>query len=267
MEMEQSNDKPHGSGSFIGHVIPAAFFFAYGAFILGLILKRSRSLPPGVTYCEMHVPERNATLLWRMGIVLVVLTLCGVVVEAIGGILAGLGVAHQLGHESFYFCYTFVGLVLVLESFGKLPPDSGRKALCLAFFLQYLGWTEHGLMKSDMADQRIHLLQAQISLCTTLAVGYSVYNPKSIEAFVLSFAFFILVATWLFTAGCNAEFVNISRHLVGPYLSLQVLAIALVITICAAFFSGSQLEQNAQSAGKYSIVDAEDEPLRENDLM
>jgi len=259
----QNSSHPNGSGTFTGHVVPAAMFSVFGVFFLVLILKRSRSLPPGTTYCEIHVPERNTNLLWWSGIIVVFLTLCGIALEAGSDVIDGVSYTRHLGHESFYLSYTFVGLVLVLESVGKLPLDSGRKSLCLAFFLQYIGWTEHGLMKTDMADQRIHLLQAQISLWTTIAFGYSIYNPRSIEAYVISFALLILMATWLVTAGLNADFVNISWHLVGPYLSLQALAIASIVTIGSAYFSGSQIDQNnaARSSCKYSTLDTNDDQI------
>lgn len=248
----QTSTQPHGSGNFGGHVTPAAMFLVFGVFFLLLIWKRSRSLPQGVTYCEIHVPEKNTNLLKWSGIIVVILTVGGETLEAVSD-----SFFHHLAHEAFYLCYTFVGLVLVLESVGRLPPDSGRKALCLAFFLQYLGWTEHGLMKTDMTDRRIHLLQAQISLWTTLAFGYSIYNPRSIEAYSLSFALLVLMSTWLLTAGLNADFITISRHLVGPYLSLQALAIASVVTIGAVCISGRQIDPNHV----YHTIDTTDDQM------
>ena len=139
-------------------------------FFLGLTWKRYRHLPKGEHFCDVYVPEPNMTLLRVVGHLLMVITAVGAFLEGLAGAMYASGFFLQLAHMGLYFSFFFVGAVSLLESRQALPPDACRMALCLASFLQYLLWNEHGLMKTDMADKRVHLLQAQVNVTTTLLI-------------------------------------------------------------------------------------------------
>ena len=238
-----------GSGTFQGHAIPASFFFGFGCFFLGLTFKRCRELVQSSTtsnsggggaksFCDVHVPERNTVLLSWTSIILMVGTTLGMFYEALGGYLGGIGLFHQLAHQALYLCFFFVGAVTWLESRWSVPPDSSRVALSFAFFLQCILWNEHGLMKEDKSDARVHLLQAQVNLVASFAFGYSVYNPKSLLAYVSGWALMTLNALWMFTAGLTVCCVDLMLHTVGAALALEALLIAAVLVIGAALCSG-----------------------------
>lgn len=262
-----------GSGTFQGHAIPASFFFGFGCFFLGLTFKRCRELVQSSatsssggggpkSFCDVHVPERNTILLSWTSIILMVGTALGMFYEALGGYFDGIGLFHQLAHQALYLCFFFVGAVTWLEARGSLPPDSSRVALSFAFFLQYILWNEHGLMKEDRSDARVHLLQAQVNLVASIAFGYSVYNPKSLLAYVSGWALMTLNALWMFTAGLSVCCVDLMLHTVGAALALEALFIAAVLIVGAALCSGPRPAHHHQlgggnrnnTAGAYSSV-------------
>ena len=264
-----------GSGTFQGHAIPASFFFGFGCFFLGLTFKRCRELVQTSAtsagsssggggpkaFCDVHVPERNTVLLSWTSIILMIGTALGMFYEALGGYLDGIGLFHQLAHQALYLCFFFVGAVTWLESRGSVPPDSSRVALSFAFFLQYILWNEHGLMKEDRSDARVHLLQAQVNLVASIAFGYSVYNPKSLLSYVSGWALMTLNALWMFTAGLTVCCVDLMLHTVGAALALEALLIAAVLVIGAALCSGPRPAHHQlgggnrnNTAGAYSSV-------------
>eukprot|EP00563_Minutocellus_polymorphus_P017694 CAMPEP_0197719698 /NCGR_PEP_ID=MMETSP1434-20131217/3347_1 /TAXON_ID=265543 /ORGANISM="Minutocellus polymorphus, Strain CCMP3303" /LENGTH=285 /DNA_ID=CAMNT_0043304465 /DNA_START=261 /DNA_END=1118 /DNA_ORIENTATION=+ len=266
-----------GSGTFQGHAIPASFFFGFGCFFLGLTFKRCRDLvarnsstgasgsSSGGTgpksFCDVHIPERSPVLLGWTSIILMIGTVLGMFYEALGGYFDGIGLFHQLAHVALYLCFFFVGAVTWLESRHCLPPDSSRVALSFAFFLQYILWNEHGLMKEDRSDARIHILQAQINLVASVAFAYSVYNPKSLLAYVSGWALMSLNALWMFTAGLAVCCVDIMLHTVGAALALEALLIAAILVVGASLCAGPrpahpQLggNRNNNAGGAYSSV-------------
>ena len=250
-----------GSGTFQGHAIPASFFFGFGCFFLGLTFKRCRGLVlqessatssgdgGGKSFCDKHIPERNTVLLSWTSIILLIITSIGMIYEAGGGYRDGIGLFHQLAHLTLYLCFFFVGAVTWLESRGSVPPDSSRVALSFAFFLQYILWNEHGLMKDDMSDARVHLLQAQVNLVASFSFGYSVYNPKSLLAYVSGWALMTLNALWMFTAGLSICCVDLILHTVGAALALEALLIATVLVVGAVLCSGPLLAQHQINGG------------------
>ena len=250
-----------GSGTFLGHALPASFFFGFGCFFLGLTFKRCRELvrttssssncdagastsgtgtnasSSGGTpklFCDVHIPERNTVLLGRTSAILMVGTTLGMFYEAMGGYLDGIGMFHQLAHMALYLCFFFVGAVTWLESRHSVPPDSSRVALSFAFFLQYILWNEHGLMKEDRSDARVHILQGQINLAASITFAYSVYNPRSLLAYVSGWALMTLNALWMLTAGLTVCCVDLMLHTVGAALALEALFIAAILLIGAA---------------------------------
>lgn len=85
------------AGAFVGHFIPGAFFFAFGAFCLILSLRRLVGIAAesgrfgddrnGVsqTFCQRHVPERDVRVLRRISIAIAIATTVGFVVEGGSG--------------------------------------------------------------------------------------------------------------------------------------------------------------------------------------
>ena len=104
-------------GNFIGHFVPASFFFGFGCFFLVLTLKRCRELQSKaskdsecLSFADVHVPE-HPTVLLRSGVILVTCTTAGAILEAGGGVKDGLGFFYELAHEVMYLSVFFTGMV------------------------------------------------------------------------------------------------------------------------------------------------------------
>ena len=263
-----------GSGNFIGHaLVPASFFFGFGCFFLLLTLQRCRHLDMKrkknndnamtFSFADVYLPEHNHKLLLRSGILLMICTTLGGLVEAGGGVKDGLGFFHQLAHEALYLSVFFTGAVCVLEGNKLLFQNAHRYALTLTFLLQYILWNEHALMKIEPSDARVHMLQAHINFVAFLMFGYSVYKPKSIFAYVASWAVMTLNGMWMFTAGLTTCCVDLMTHTVGAVLVLEVLLIVSVCTLCTACFLDPPVSYNHTDIRtdmdmKYSSVKGEE---------
>lgn len=242
-----------GSGTFAGHAIPATFFTGFGSFFLALTLKRCRELNSTGdrhTFCDVHVPEANVLVLNRTGVLLMIFTAIGMGYEAFGGMYDGVGFFHQLAHQALYLCFFFVGAVAYLEAHKRLVPDASRAALSLAFLMQYVLWNEHGLMKNDPGDARVHILQAQVNLCAAIAFGYSVYNTKSMLAHLSGWSLMVLNGLWMLTAGLNVCCVDLMRHTVGAALSLEALLVTAIVTVASAFCARNEERLHAAQQGE-----------------
>eukprot|EP00568_Trieres_chinensis_P008436 CAMPEP_0183293464 /NCGR_PEP_ID=MMETSP0160_2-20130417/2141_1 /TAXON_ID=2839 ORGANISM="Odontella Sinensis, Strain Grunow 1884" /NCGR_SAMPLE_ID=MMETSP0160_2 /ASSEMBLY_ACC=CAM_ASM_000250 /LENGTH=279 /DNA_ID=CAMNT_0025454585 /DNA_START=60 /DNA_END=899 /DNA_ORIENTATION=+ len=265
------------SGDFKGHAIPAFFFFGFGTFFLVLSLLRSQSLPPGRTLCDIHVPERNFGLIRAVSFVLVVATTLGFIYEGVGGCITTVDIpwpgcfSHQATHQILYLSFGFVGIVGLLESFKRFPADSSRMALSLALLLEYVLWNEHALMKKDDTDRRVHMLQAQVCLVSSVVFAFSVYSPKSSVAYVAGWATLVLQSMWLLTGGVNADYKKLEMHMIAAYLCGEVLLLGFVIVVVAACCGGnSEAErdnsiQNGSKEYEHLRIEHENEDFDEDE--
>lgn len=183
-----------------------------------------------------------------------VCSLFGLIVEATGGMRGtGHGLFHQMAHESMYISYLFVGTIFLLER--RLFPFVHRMALSFTFLLCYCMWREHALMKDEMADRRIHMIQAEVNFALFLAWAYSWYNPKSLISYVFSLGLLVLNGTWLLTAGLAAYCVDLTMHLVAPVFVLEALFIATAIVLCTVcFLEPTSYDEKNGASNKYSTL-------------
>jgi Family of unknown function (DUF716) len=226
------------SGAFSGHFIPAAFFIGFGLFLLGLAMRRA------VVNGKVAVPEESPRVLSGIGHTLSICTLLGFLVEAIGGYLAKNDLWFQSAHETLYALFFFAGVCAVLESRGRLPPDSSRVGVATALLGEYILWHEHALMKTNMVDQRIHIILANVSLSNCAVVAWSVYRgAESMLAYVLGYALLVLQGLWLLTAAFNIGVYQehsqtggfLTHHNVGVVFCLEILVVAFGIVAGTAF--------------------------------
>lgn len=226
------------TGAFSGHFIPAAFFIGFGLFLLGLAMRRA------VVNGKVAVPEDNPRVLSGIGHTLSICTLLGFLVEAIGGYLAKDDLWFQSAHETLYALFFFAGICAVLESRGRLPPDSSRAGVATALLGEYILWHEHALMKTNMVDQRIHIILANLSLSNCAIIAWSVYRgAESMIAYVLGYALLVLQGLWLLTAAFNIGVYQehsqtggfLTHHNVGVIFCLEILVVAFGIVAGTAF--------------------------------
>lgn len=225
-----------GSGNFLGHALPAIYFIGIGGFFLLLTLRRYRDLQRNArehanddprSFSDAYLPESNHRLILHSGLVTTVCSVAGFIYHAF---------AREAAHNAMYLTFFFVGAVSCLEGCELLFPNTHRCAWAFAFLLQYILWYEHAIMKEEAADIRVHMLQAQVNLVAFLTFGYSAYNPKSVFAYVASWASVLLNGFWMFTAGLNACCIDMMAHAVGSALVLEALFIGTLIVLGIACF-------------------------------
>jgi hypothetical protein len=231
----------------MGHLIAAVFFMGLSLCLLLLMLKRARSVPQGQTFTGLHIPERCPMILSQFGILLMVGTGIGIFFEAYGGVLAFGKPFYQLSHETTYFSFFLVGLCAFMESRGRLPLDSHRGAMVVAFISSYLMWHSHGTMKLLMADQELHILLSYINLSNAAVVAYSMRFTDSAIAYVSSYALMFLQGAWILTAGFYECCYDFPMHAIATYLALQCSILALAVILAVGFCGPSASEQDDPS--------------------
>lgn len=231
------------SGDFQGHAFPALFFLGVGIFFLLLSLKRSRSLPPGESFCAHYVPEKNTSLMRGLAVIILVILTFGLVYEGVGGCVPKRYhncIFRHSEHVMLYIVYGFVSPVMLLEASSLVPPDCSRASLALGLLLAYVLWNEHALMKSDPTDNRIHALMANLCLVSAAVFAFSVFRPRNLAAYIAGWGMLVVKALWLIAAGVNSDFQKISIHAVGPLFCLDVVFVTLsIVFVGAAFFGRS----------------------------
>ncbi|CAB9498517.1 expressed unknown protein [Seminavis robusta] len=257
---------PGRTGNFLGHAIPASFFLGFSVFILLLSLKRARALGQQ-SFSQVHIPERDPLVLRRVGIGGMIVTVIGLIVEMSGSYAAFGNPFGQLAHETLYFSFFLVSLCAFLETKGRLPPDTHRAALIMAFVSSYLMWHSHGTMKKLMADQIMHILLSYINLSNAAIVAYSMRFTDSTMAYIGGYAMLVLQSFWLFTAGLYESCFNLPMHEIATYLAVESLLVFMVIVVVFAMFGPEQsLQDNPSYRGNFAPLklhgddDHDDEP-------
>lgn len=250
------------SGAFAGHFVAGTIYSCFGLFLLGLVFKRSLMEPPsaGGGYAERHIPEQNPLVLFRIGMVLMVLCALGIVGEALSGWIVKDDWLFQAGHEALYFTFFFSGVVFYLESMGRLPPDSCRMGLAVALLSAHLEWGGHAHMKPNAVDERLHVLLANASLANAFAMAWSVREGgKSFAAYIASIALLLLQGMWLYTAAFNLGAGNrysdqggafLTMHNVTLIFCVELLSVAFAVVFGAAYVQKVQEgRENCRSSG------------------
>jgi Family of unknown function (DUF716) len=266
------------SGAFAGHLVAGTVYSCFGLLLLGLVFKRSLTESSSSssagrggagagagTYAERHIPERNTRLLFRIGMVLMILCPLGIVGEALSGWIVKDDWLFQAGHEALYFTFFFAGVVFHLESMGRLPPDSCRMGLAVALLASHLEWGGHAHMKSNEVDERLHVLLANTALANALAMAWSVREgSRSFAAYVVSIALLLLQGMWLYTAAFNLGIGNrysdqggafLTMHNVTIIFCVELLSVAFAIVFGAAYVQKVHEDRSIDTVARKSVHD------------
>ena len=257
------------SGSVGGHVFPGSFFIGVSIFFLVLTTQRLFNCESIEDFCALHIPERNPKVLRRVGMVAVVGTLLGILIEGVGGELflgeAGHPFFQNLQHITLYALFFVSGLVGVLESVNWLPQDAFRAATAFAFSAEAIIWNEHAQMKMNLVDQRIHFLVALTCFGSASMMIISLYRPDQLFPFVGAFLFMLWQGLWLFAAAYNIRHVpHFDLEKMTSYFILEGLALGccvLVVSMCWHRKRASQgpAKDDAYSRVRLTQVDDDDE--------
>ncbi|CAB9498518.1 expressed unknown protein [Seminavis robusta] len=257
---------PGRTGNFVGHAIPASFFLGFSVFILLLSLKRARALGQQ-SFSQVHIPECNPLVLGRLGIGGMIVTVIGITEEMSSAYLAFGNPLQQLAHLTLYFSFFLVCLCAFLETKGRLPPDTHRAALIMAFVSSYLMWHSHGTMKKLMADQIMHILLSYINLSNAAIVAYSMRFTDSTMAFIGGYALLVLQSFWLFTAGLYESCFNLPMHEIATYLAVESLLVFMVIVVVFAMFGPEQsMQDNPSYRGDFAPLRVRDDDPDDHEL-
>jgi hypothetical protein len=178
---------------------------------------------------------------------MMVCTGIGTFIEAYGGVLTFGNPFFQLAHETMYFSFFLVGLCAFLESKGKLPLDTHRAALVVAFIASYLMWYSHGTMKVLMADKELHILLSYINLSNAAVTAYSMRFTDSAIAFIASYALLFLQGMWILTAGFYECCYDLPMHEIATYLAAQCLIVTLGVIVAVSVWGPGISEQDDPS--------------------
>lgn len=216
MEMDDNNF----SGTVIGHVIPGSFFVGFGLFFLILATRRLSKADSVGEFCETHVPEKDLGLMKRIGILVIVCTVIGILVEGIGGMFTWGRFFSNMQHITLYTLFLFSGIVGLMEAVQWLPPDSFRAGVAFALFSEALIWHEHSLMKMNFVDQQIHALASISCLGSGVCMAFSIVRPNNLAAYIASFLFMLWHGLWLNAAAVNiaAEVHWNDEHMVSYFI-------------------------------------------------
>jgi hypothetical protein len=139
-----------------------------------------------------------------------------------------------------YIVYGSIAPVLLLEASGHIPPDSSRAMTALVFFLAYVLWNEHALMKNDETDILVHELLAKLNLVSAAVYAFSVSRPTNLVAYIAGWGLFVVQTLWLLSAGVNSDFQKIDIHAFVPLFCLEIVFVTLSIVFVSAFFGRSE---------------------------
>jgi hypothetical protein len=223
-----------GFGTLLPHGLVGTVYLIVGVFLLDLTRKRAQGLN-GRKFSDLYIPEQSPLILKRVSSFLVAGTVIGTAVEIIGGyFFCDHRPFFYLIHQTLYLGFFLAGVVLWLESKGRLPRDSGRSAVAMAFALGSILWYDHSMAKQDEVDRKIHSLLALLNAADAFSLAYSIQNPTCMLAYLASFALLICQALWMYTVGLHSCCLEYAADRVIAYFGLQVLAVFGMVVVVAA---------------------------------
>lgn len=231
------------TGSGIFHLIPGSLQMIAGGSMLLVCLKRSRKLPPGKSFAELHIPESDPSIIMPMSWMVMSVTLFAILMEGVGA-WRNLGDPFaQLPHQVLYFSFFFSGIIAQLEVKRRLPMDSHRAGLSVAFLISFLLLRAHTKMKPLAVDRELHSYLSYISLLTSIVIAYSMRCTDSVLAYIASFSLVLLMGLFTITIGFyewgtgdGGYVLDIPLHSVVTYFTLEIALVGMTVTLGYAFF-------------------------------
>jgi len=242
---------------FPGHIAPALIFSCFGGYALLKTLSLTKELPAGRTFAEVHIPFRNKRIIRNIGTSCSLLTFSGMLYHAAGD---GIDMSLKV-HMIIYFCFLFAGLTAVLESYERLPPDSARTSCSLALLMSGFVWNSHGSAMMEPVNRNVHLYLGYINVANGLAFAYSIMQPSSIRAHIISWALFVVQGIWLFYIAFYLCCVELDEFMVEAHLALITVVVAFVIMVVIGASNLDNVRQSHRQGllledgrGHYEIV-------------
>jgi hypothetical protein len=176
-------------GETFGHVVPGVFYCVI-ALILLFITRQNRDDPKNALTGSKGM---RAGFGW--GCALTAGTGC--VIEAIGGLLHNGDLFFQFAHETMYGAFFVVGVMALAESRGRMPDDTWRFCIAVAFFLEGLVFYGHSLEQEGI-EQMLHFVMVLFSWFTALSYVLACVFKRSFLPHVLGASGMLAKGIWFF---------------------------------------------------------------------
>jgi len=250
MQME-SIDRHALSGTWLGHIIPAIGFTIISSCTLSAYLRRSCN-----SSLHTSFPEQNTKFLNFSGVSVCICCVIGVIGEGISSVHAGkddYGFFGPIAHFSMYYSFFLVGCMAILESKGKVAPDTHRKIAVVAFLIEYQVFAFHAAEQPGSFGAA-HSILSTLALVTAFTFAYAVILASPInntnehaaaaaaEMGILAIVLLLIQAGWFYifcilffkpeTWFTNKHGFNEDlplKHRIAPYFGIEV---TMVIGFC-----------------------------------
>lgn len=237
-----------------GHILSGIVYVAIGTAMLALTLKRVRSIGSTRRFCQVHVPEKNKTVLTTVlplmmfgGSVFMVLVNAFFLREVVKGktntgpaywtrVHGMINAPEHFSHLILYVLFSSPSPLYYLEARGRLPYDSGRSMLAFAFVLSSMIWGQHASAKEQMASAELHDLVSKLVLTHGLVIAYSVWNPSSFGAYVASQALYVANGLWMFVITLHMTIFPVHAHVAIGLFSLLMVMLILSLVLAGVFY-------------------------------
>jgi hypothetical protein len=121
----------------------------------------------------------------------------GFFIEGVGGLLHSGEFFLQFAHETMYMSFIAVGVVALLESRGRLPADSWRLSMAIAFFVEGLVFYGH-MLEQENVEQMLHFIMVMLSWFTAGSYLLACVYKRSFVPHVMGAAGMFTKGIWFF---------------------------------------------------------------------
>lgn len=121
----------------------------------------------------------------------------GFFLEGIGGFLHNGNFFLQLAHETMYLGFFAAGVSAILESKGRLPTDSWRLAVVMAFWVEGLVFYGHSLEQRGI-ERVLHFIMVGFSWATAACFLVAVIYPTKMVPQVMGLVGMLSKGIWFF---------------------------------------------------------------------
>jgi len=187
----------------------------------------------------LYATNGGSTYLKVLGIVVVVISGTGIVIEGVGGVLMLGNFWFQLSHIASYGGFALAGVVCVLESVRRVPFDSWRVFMALAFAAEGAIFYGHQL-EQRMTEQALHFIIVLLSEATAFAFFWATRDRASVFWHVVALAGMMAKGLWFFVA---VEVLYSGKYgvdgvdlMVGDVYAAGCLLVMLVAVVYGSFF-------------------------------
>jgi len=187
----------------------------------------------------------------------------GFMIEGLGGLIHLGNFWHQLAHETMYGVFLLVGFAALFESSGRLPYDSWRVAMCLAFGVEGSAFYGHQLEQGPV-EAMLHFIMFLTSYLTALSFLWASREPSSllphlfgVGGMITKGLWFYVIANILYSGEYGVDGVN---FMVASTFTYMGICVCSVTGFMGLLFIGKNQEyfENGWATGniKYASVAA-----------